>query len=331
MRRSLLLGPLVALTGACALRPWTPSVSVAYWAQPVPDDKAIATVPASDLVARWQLPPGNPWAPYQKMTLTSSIKEMLPATELPDVTQLDVAASAKESARRIATAGLPSDTMLVVDLRGAGSVAFGAELSRSSTIPISLVLTFNNWPADDELIPAEETLAALLIEAPKLPDPAAAQTVPVFLLDSWRLAYRDDEPEPDMFDNRYALQPTDFPDVSVLRARGIKRVLYVVEDLDDAEMEEDDLNDLFLAYQAAGIEMAMVDLGWLVARPMAGRWDELLVSTGYRVYARRTLLDDPIFYARARGGFGGIHAIPHGWGGASRAIGGGSRGGGFGG
>jgi hypothetical protein len=239
-------------------------------------------------------------------------------------------AVAKASAHRVATAGLPADTMLIVDLRGAASVAFGAELSRESALPISLVLTFNNWPADDELIPAEETLAALLAETPKIPDPAAAVTAPVFLLDSWRLAYRDDEPEDGAFDNRYALNPNDFPDVAVLRARGIKRVLYVVEDLDDAEMEEDDLNDLFLAYQAAGISLAMVDLGWLVARPMPNRWDDLLVSTNYRVYARRTLLDDPIFFARARGGFGGIHAIPRGWGGAGRGYGG-SRGGGGGG
>lgn len=322
MRRSLLLGPLVVLTGACALRPWTPSVSVAYWAEPVPDVKRFATVPAADLVARWQLPAGNPWAPYQKGTLTSSIKEMQVDTDLPDIDQLDVAADARDSARRVAAAGLPSDTMLVVDLRGAASVVFGAELSRMSALPISLVLTFNNWPADDELVPAEETLSALLAEVPKIPDAAAPITAPVFLLDSWRLAYRDDEPEDGTFDNRYALNPNDFPDVSVLRARGIKRVLYVVEALDDAEMEEDDLNDLFLHYQAAGITMAMVDLGWLESRPMVGRWDDLLVSTGYRIYARHTLLDDPMFFARARGGFGGIHAIPRGWGGASRSLGG---------
>lgn len=330
MRRSLLLGPLVVLTGACALRPWTPSVSVAYWAEPVPEGKAVTTVPAADLVARWQLPAGNPWAPYQKATLTTSIKEMLPGTELPDIAQLDVLGAARDGARRVANAGLPPDTMLIVDLRGAASVVFGAELSRTSALPVAPVLTFNNWPADDEYIPASETLAALLAEVPKLPDAAAPVTAPVFLLDSWRLAFRDDEPGEGEFDNRYALNPNDFPDVSVLRARGIKRVLYVVENLDDAEMEEDDLNDLFLAYQAAGIAMAMVDLGWLDSRPVAGRWDELLVSTGYRVYARRTLLDDPIFFARARGGFGGIHAIPRGWGGPGRAIGG-SRGGGFGG
>ena len=36
MRREYTVAPIAVLTGACTLRPFTPSVSVAYWAQDVP-------------------------------------------------------------------------------------------------------------------------------------------------------------------------------------------------------------------------------------------------------------------------------------------------------
>lgn len=321
MRRALALGPLVVLTGACAMRPWTPSVSVAFWAQPTPEGQPIFAAPdAAEVISRWQLPPTNPWAPFQKFTLHAALRDMSVGTSLPNVAELESVQNARECARKIGAAGVPPGTLVVVDLRGAASVAFGAELSRVSSLPVSLVPTFNNWPADDEVVPAEETLAALLAESPRLPDPAAQSTTPVLLLDAWRLAFRFDEPDEGTVDNRYALTPSDLPDATLLRAQGIRRVLYVVEDLDDAEVEEDDLNGTFLGYQQAGLEMTMVDLHWIEGRSMAVRWDEELHGSAFRVATRRTLLDDPVFFARAHGGWGGVHAVPHGWGGPGRSV-----------
>jgi hypothetical protein len=183
-------------------------------------------------------------------------------------------------------------------------------LSQRADAPVSPVLTFNNWPAEDELVPAEETLAALLQMAPRLPTPGPPSR-PVFLLDAWRLAYRDDSPGDDVTDNRYALNPSDLPDPATLQAQGIRRVMYLVEDLDDTEMEEDDLNAVFLAYRAAGIAIYLVDLNFLaVAYEPRELWREVYARRPLYVGWRRTIVSDPAFYVRARGGFGGIHGGP---------------------
>ena len=57
---------------------------------------------------------------------------------------------------------------------GAASIAFASSLARYSNQPIAAIPTFNNWPAENELVPAEETLTAM-IEMP--PRPAAEYDV----------------------------------------------------------------------------------------------------------------------------------------------------------
>jgi hypothetical protein len=205
--------------------------------------------------------------------------------------------------------------MWMVDLRGAASAAFGARLSLDAREPVAPVITFNNWPAEDALVPADETLAGLVAFAPRLPPPdevAIRTASPVFLLDAWRLAFRFDEPSDDVFDNRYMLMPSDLPDADALRAAGIDRVIYVVESLDDAEVEEDDLNATFRAWEAAGIAISFVDLDFLATGlPVNHDWALALAPRGYWCRSRYTLVDDPIFYARARGGFGLSYGRPY--------------------
>jgi hypothetical protein len=310
MRRSLVVAPLALFAGACTMRPSTPSTSVAYGEETL--EAHYVTVPSQgDVIARWQLPPTNPWARYEKYTLLTALDSVPRTAPMPDITQLEVVHRANAAAARVAYEGLPNDTMWLVDLRGAASVAFGARVAQSAREPVSVVLTFNNWPAEHELIPAEEALAALIAFQPKLPAANDVGTRPVFLLDSWRLAYRFDVPDDDVTDNRYVLSETDLPDPSALRAQGITRVVYVVEDLDETDREEDDLNATFLAYQAAGITLYMVDLAFL-AQPLEPRRTiiEYLGPRYYFCVHRHTLLDDSAFYIRARGGFGGVHSGP---------------------
>ena len=306
--------PAALLSAACFTRPWTPSVSVAYWAQDEPSRTQTWLPTYPEAAMAWQLPPDNPWARWQKMTLLSALdSQSHVSTELPDVRQLDVVADAQAAATKIGAAGLPADTMWMVDLRGAASVAFGAALTRASTYPVAPILTFNNWPAEFELIPAEETLAALLTMSPVVPHAGTVSTRPVILLDAWRLAFREDEPDDDVTDNRYMLTPGDLPDAAALRQAGISRVVYVVEDLDDTETEEDDLHEAFMAYQAAGISIYMVDLAF-AAKEVGHQviWSDVLAPTYYTVRPRVTICSDVRFYARARGGFGGAHGFPSG-------------------
>jgi hypothetical protein len=342
-RLGILPVALVGVSG-CGLRPWTPSVSVAFWSEEVPDARTYSVPSSASLAAAWQLAPESPWARYHKGTLISSADPMGGSATLPDVSRLEVVGKADAAAAHLARTGLPSDTLWLLDLRGAASAAFASRLSRDAREPIAPVVTFNNWPAENAVVPADETLAGLLTFPPRLPPPemtALQSAHPVFLLDSWRLAYRFDSPGDDTFDNRYMLMPNDLPDAETLRARNITRVVYVVEDLDDAEVEEDDLNASFRAWQAAGVGIFVVDLDFLehVPAPVAGTWPvdwaARLAPRAIWVRERYTLVDDPRFYARARGGFGmafsrplihpGYRTYSPGWGGSR---GGGSRGGG---
>lgn len=317
MRRVLGMLPLALLASGCGLRPWTPSVSVAFWAEDVPAGRDVSLPRSQDLARAWQVPAEIPWSRWQKGTLMASVDPMGSTANLPDVRTLEIVGQATAAAENVARGGLPADTLWLVDLRGAASCAFAAAITRASKEPIAPIVTFNNWPAENGLVPADETLAGLLAFPPKLPPPEAQDAHPMFLLDSWRLAFRFDSPDADTYDNRYMLMPGDLPDAASLHARGITRVVYVVEDLDDAEVEEDDLHESFRAWQAAGLGIHMVDLDFLakVPAPVDGAWRvdwaARLAPQTHWVRERYTLVHDPFFYARARAGFGVVYGWPH--------------------
>lgn len=303
---------LVTLATACSLRPFTPSVSVAFATQDVPFPKAMAVPSAREVSARWELAASDPWARYEKSTLIASLDAMGGRAELPDVAELDVLFEAVSAARHLGEVGLPKGTLWLSDMRGAASVAFGAALPRYTSEPISPVLTFNNWPSESGLVPADETLAALVLMGPPRPPRDAVRTGPshpLFLLDSWRLAYRDDDPG-DAYDNRYMLQPYDLPSVDELRRLGITRVVYLVENLDDTEGEEDDLYPVLRDWQANGISAHFVDLAWISGLARGLDWDKALAAAALHIDRRPVLQDDPAFYARARGGFGFAYGRP---------------------
>jgi hypothetical protein len=326
-RRVPLALPLVFATG-CAIRPFTPSVTVAYHAQAVPPDHDVEVPHASTLARAWQLPTDDVWMPFSKMTLLTALGDEGGAIALPEVEDLVVVQNAKRAAARLGSAGIPPGTLLIVDLRGAASVAFGAALVERSTTPVSPILTFQHWPGENELIPAEETLAALVRYAPRAP--LTGHGAPVFLLDSWRLAYRFDHPEDDAYDNRYFLQAGDLPDPEFLLAHGIRRVVYLVETRDETDTEEDDLHLPAHHWQQAGIPLFLTDLDWVSRHPLEDA--ALVADCAFSVRPRRTILADPQFYSRARGGFGGPSTAPYGTGGVfvggSLWWGGGYRGGG---
>lgn len=339
---------LVTLATACSLRPFTPSVSVAFTTQDVPMTKSVAVPSSREVAARWELAPNDPWSRYSKSTLISSLDAMGGRPEgmssedvrrlelradLPDVTALDVIYDATRAARRLGEVGLPPGTLWVCDMRGAASVAFAAALPRYTKEAISPVITFNNWPSETGLVPAEETLAALVLMGPPRPPKDTPNGHPVFLLDSWRLAYRDDDPG-GAYDNRYMLQASEMPSADELRARGITRVVYLVESLDDTEGEEDDLHPILRAWQESGVGLHFIDLPWLIDLELSPDWARSLAPTSYWIEKRGVLQDDPRFYARARGGFGHAYGHPLYFpGGFSRSRGGygGGSSGGFGG
>jgi hypothetical protein len=307
------LGVAALALAGCVEKPYTPSDLVAQ-AEPEPQARRVQLPRRDDLIGQWQLPPGDPWAPYEKLTLLTALESSPDVIELPDVDALDEVQAAGRAAARVAQAGLPNDTLWIVDLRGAASVAFATGLSRGSDRTISVIPTFNNWPADNELVPAEETLAAMVAMPPRAIEPTGQVPLPVFVLDSWRLAYKSEPIDGSVIDNRYMLSASDFPSVEALRSQGLSRVVYVVADAGSRVHEEDDLNDLFQTYSEAGIEIDMADLAWLSGgRVLSGSgWWFGLHECRLEVRARPTVVHDLHFYIRARGGFGGEQARPFG-------------------
>jgi hypothetical protein len=328
MNRLFAIAPLALLSTSAACEVQTPATALdVASSESAPTARQIVLPSDAEALASWQLPPQSPWSRYEKLTLLTYLADTPVVASMPDVGGLDVVHRAQEAAARLAMLGLPEGTLWIVDLRGAASVAFGATLSRMSSAKVAPVMTFNNWPAEHEVVPAEQTLAALVTMRPRLLTGADVVATPVFLLDAWRLAYREVTPDPEAIDNRYILLPSDFPDPATLRAAGIHRVVYVVEERSSASTEEDDVHEVALDYQHAGIGISFVDLNGLAQLGGAGpemerearwdpgsSWDLCFSDWSFTVGSRSTILDDPAFYARARGGFGGVRAAPQGGG-----------------
>lgn len=333
MRRLLSIAPLALLSTACAARGYTPSTALEHTGD-LPEARLVAAPAEADAIASWQLPAESPWARYEKLTLLTYLGERSDQVMLPDVARSESVQRAAAAAARLAQAGMPPDTLWVIDLRGASSVAFGATLSRALPGKVAPILTFNNWPAENEVVPAEETLAALITMRPALPSPADTTAAPVLLLDAWRLAFRDEEIEDGLTDNRYLLLESDLPSAAVLRERGIRRVVYVVESRDYINNEEDDLHDLAADWQDAGVGFSIVDLDWFDRIGAAPEWETEFGYYQVAIGPRFTIYDSPLFFTRGRGGFGGPRvyspASPRVGGGrtfASPHVGGGSHGG----
>jgi hypothetical protein len=302
--------PLVLFAGSCATaRP--PSVEFLARAEAVPASQSLLLPSSQRAFAAWQLPTDDPWGRFSKWTLLSSLGDQVSAGELPDIRLLRLVQRAEQLGARLGAQGLPTDTLWVVDLRGAAAVAFGNAMSHAAPHPVSLVMTFNNWPADNELIPAEETLSALVTLRPRLPELGVSGSRPVFLLDAWRLAYRDQEPDEEAIDNRYYLTSSDFPEPAQLQERGIRKIVYLTETMGndpESAVEEDDLHETFLRYAQSGLSISMLGLDELDDP------QPLVVVSRRRFYVprpRSTLVLSPAFYARSRGGFGGPRARPN--------------------
>lgn len=149
--------------------------------------------------------------------------------------------------------GRDAKTALVLDLDGPDSVAFAAGAAQV----FEPVLAIGNWPHPRGVVPSHLTLATALkchyyFHQARAQRPAGAP--PCFVLDRLRLT---ETSTANLFDNRYL---ASLPSAATLRAGGVERVLYVVPG-ESYYPELDDLNEDFLAYQRAGIEVRGLSAG----------------------------------------------------------------------
>ena len=147
----------------------------------------------------------------------------------------------------------PEKTAVFVDLPGPEAIAYAASLADYANV----VLTLDNWPHPNGVVPSHETLGAMLYYADEVAEKKTAvkEDAPtVFVMDSNRLVeYKD---RADVFDNRYMVTT---PTADNLKADGIETVIYATPD-DSRKNELDDLNDDFVAYREKEVEVTMMPL-----------------------------------------------------------------------
>ena len=137
--------------------------------------------------------------------------------------------------------------MIVVDLPGPEAVAFAA----GAASVLDPVFAIDNWPHPRGVVPAHLTLAAAAYYQPLFARHAAPAGAPAMIvLDRRRLSpYTDDATQ---FDNRHVVR---LPGAAQLKALGIAHVLYVAPTGTDKEL--DDLNDDFVLYGRAGLDVRL--------------------------------------------------------------------------
>lgn len=145
------------------------------------------------------------------------------------------------------------ETLFIADLPGPEAVAFGAGLAGWADV----IVDFENWPHPFGVVRSHETLGALLYYA-SLMEERKQQLPPsapgLLVLDNQRLSpYTDANSQ---FDNRYL---ATVPRPAALQQRGIKHVMYIVPDRKQKN-ESDDLNDEFVEYKDAKIEVVIFPL-----------------------------------------------------------------------
>ena len=215
-------------------------------------DWQVYTDPAR-LISAWQ-PRQAVWQPFFVPTLIQALREESLRSQIRPI----MSPRMQEAFRRGQTLQQDllnqvtngSETFFIADLPGPEAVAFGAGMASG----VDLMLAFDNWPHPHGVVRSHDTLAALLTFAgvvqkqrESLPDGAPG----LLLLDSDRLAPYVDEST--QFDNRFLASA---PGAAELQQRGVKQVMYITPNRGQRN-ESDDLNALFVEYQAAqmGVEI----------------------------------------------------------------------------
>lgn len=208
-------------------------------------------------------PTNRSLAPYYVPTLFQSLNALPTGTPIASdpmkrirdaIKPIRTSAMTRAEEQGLALASLfdnaPAGRAVIVDLPGPEAVAFATGLANK----LDVVFGFDGWPHPQGVVPSHLTLAAAASSLNALSKAKAARpekSPPAFILDRARLLpYASDS---DRFDNRYTAK---LPTAANFALLGVKQILYVSR---GGAVEADDLNDDFVAYKAAGIEIRRLD------------------------------------------------------------------------
>lgn len=200
-----------------------------------------------------------PWSAWVKPALfagSSTLEEPRPVTVAP-VAVLDPA---------IPPAG---QTALVVDLPGERSVKLGVELVEHGYQAVPLYNTQGS-PGSRAVIDVDPIIEEIVRLTPLVMSATiSAQAPPAFLLDSDRLGDPADL-RPGVYDNRWVVFPQDLPSATLLRSRGITRVMLIHEDSDPPGR---DLDEVLARWSKGGLEIARAPASGTMPEPYRpSRW-----------------------------------------------------------
>jgi hypothetical protein len=203
----------------------------------------------------WGPLPDSPWVPFHSVPLFAALDSLrheeigpTPPTEPGTPAGLLLPAEARPGAP--APRWLQRETWTILDLPGPRTVEAAAWLVMSAGC--QPVCTFDNWPHARGVIRAERILAELLRWASTV---AIARrdlepgSPPLWICDSERMGTTT--PVPGEFDNRYFLDDSILPGPALLKDAGIRHVVYVTVNGDEAPLA--DLDEFFKDLMAAGV------------------------------------------------------------------------------
>jgi hypothetical protein len=219
------------------------------------------------LMSAWR-PQTETWKPFFVPTLIQSLQASTLRQQVRPIfsRQMADAFGRGETLRKdlLSQVTKGEETLFIADLPGPEAVAFGAGMAGWADVMVD----FENWPHPLGVVRSHETLGTMLYYADYLQKrkQELPKTAPgLLLLDNQRLApYTDANLQ---FDNRYL---ATVPRAPALKQRGVSHVMYIVSNRQQRQ-ENDDLNDEFVEYKDAGLQVVIFPLSDLqkVTQPVA--------------------------------------------------------------
>ncbi len=216
-------------------------------------DKWREYVQADKLIEAYR-PDGSPFLPYSAPTLAQALSE----PSLKDEMKLYFSPEmARAYSRGLGVKALIEENknndkiIMFADIPGAEAIAFGAAIADVA----NLITTFDNYPHPIGVVPSHFTLSAMIYYAAEIAEKKKStdkKLINVFLCDSNR--FKEQINEDAEFDNRYMVK---IPTIEDLKKNSIENVLYCTQNRTN---EVDDLNDDFVEYTKAGINIKLIDL-----------------------------------------------------------------------
>ncbi|OGV69874.1 MAG: hypothetical protein A3K19_19200 [Lentisphaerae bacterium RIFOXYB12_FULL_65_16] len=179
----------------------------------------------------WGPVPGSPWEPFHCVTLFAALDRLnsMSRAAAGPLADRDLPAYLKIPADPPAWTQQPG-TMLILDLPGPRVASAGIYFAAMGGF--QPVCTFDNWPNRAGVLMPEQILGGLLHYAAamqKVREGLAVTSPPMWLCD-WNRS-RASKPAPGRYDNRYTIEDRLLPGPVMLSSAGIRRIVYVTQDL----------------------------------------------------------------------------------------------------